>query len=218
MQQTTEGVYRVLPSTRADDEWLLLDVEGADPTYVPADGYEGDLSATVAALEPGNRIRAELAWDDGDARIADLSVGTATRFRFVRTEEPLFRAARRCWEAAEERGAAMNSRVTRGTGGQPKGVVYTFARQPGQRELFDEFRDGAKPLKPLLERAKEGAEPPFETFVVDHPDHPFVTVFIVLDPDGYLASTVRDTYLEGVGGGDGDADEPGGSGSLADRL
>lgn len=216
MRQTTEGEFRVHPSTRAADEWLLLDVEDADPTYVPADGYEGDLAETVAALEPGNRIRAELAWDEGDARFADLTVETTTRFRFVRTGEPLFRAAKRCWEEAEERGAAMNSRITRGTGGEPKGVVYTFARQPGQRDLFDEFRDGVKPLEPLLERAREGADPPFETFVVDHPDHPFVTVFIVLDPDGYLASTVRDTYLEGAG--DADADEPTGGGGLADRL
>lgn len=216
MQQTTDGVYRVLPSTREDDEWLLLDVEDASPTYVPADGYEGELAGTVAALEPGNRVRATLAWDGGDARFADLAVETATRFRFVRTEEPLFRAAKRCWETAEERGAAMNSRITRGTGGEPKGVVYTFARQPGQRALFDEFRDGVKPLEPLLDRAKEGAEPPFETFVLDHPDHPFVTVFILLDPDGYLASTVRDTYLEGAG--DADADEPTGGGGLTDRL
>jgi len=209
MQQTTEGEYRVLASTRSDDEFLLVDVEDGDPTYVPATGYDGDLADQVAALDPGNRVRAELAWTDGEVRFADVTLETETRFRFVRTEEPLFRAAKRCWEGAQERDAAMNSRVTRGTGGEPKGVVYTFARQPGERDLFEEFRDGVKPLEPLVERAREGADPPFETFVVDHPDHPFVTVFVVLEPDGYLAETVRDTYV--------DAEGPG-TGGLADRL
>ncbi|WP_318270925.1 DUF6663 family protein [Halosegnis longus] len=40
-------------------------------------------------------------------------------------------------------------------------------------------------------------------FVID-PDEPFVVVYIVLDPDGFLAETVLDTYFA--------------TGSLSDRL
>lgn len=228
MEQTTVGTFRVLASTRDAAEWLLLDVESGDPTYVPAAGYGGDLAETVAALEPGNRVRATLAWADGTPRFADLAVETATRVHFVRTTAPLFEAAKRCWNGATETGAAMNSRVTRGTDGEPNGVVYVFAAQPGQRDLFEEFRDGVKPLEPLLDRALEGADPPLETFVLAHPEHPFVTVYVVLDPDGFLAETVRDTYLDGdVEGADGDGDNGGGGksgggdgdgGSLVDRL
>ena len=234
MEQTTRGTFRVLESTRGDDEWLLLDVESGDPTYVPATGYEGELAETAASLEPGNRVEADLGWTDGRARFVALAVVTATRFHFVRTTEPLFEAAQRCWRDAVEHGEGMNSRVTYGTDGEPNGVVYTFAEQPGQRDLFEEFRDGGKPLEPLLVRAAGGRDaldgdgegdaderdapadtdhpdPPFETFVLVHPEHPFVTVYIVFDPAGFLAETVRDTYLE-------DIDTGSGSGGLADRL
>lgn len=219
----TEGTYRALASPRADDEWLLLDVMSADPTYVPATGYEGALADAVAALEPGNRVAATIEWVDDEPRFADLEVETETRVRFVRTTESMFQAAERCWESAVEAGEGMNARVTRGTDGEPNGVVYTFARQPGQRDLFAEFRDGAKPLDPLLARAAESVDPPFDVTVLDHPDHPFVPVYIVFDPDSFLAETVRDTYPgdEGAdtGGGPGSGgDGSGGGGSLADRL
>jgi hypothetical protein len=236
MEQTTQGTFRVLESTRADDEWLLLDVESGDPTYVPATGYDGDLAETAMNLEPGNRVDAELGWSDGQARFVALSVVTATRFYFVRTTEPLFEAAQRCWRDAVEHGEGMNSRVTYGTDGEPNGVVYTFAEQPGQRDLFEELRDGGKPLEPLLVRAAGGRDaldgggegdadesdpadtahpdPPFETFVLAHPEHPFVTVYIVFDPAGFLAETVRDTYLDDTD----DTDDATGSGGLADRL
>lgn len=210
MEQTTAGRYRVLESTRNRDEWLLLDAESGDPTYVPSTGYDGAVADAVDALKPGNQISATLAWDDGTARFAELSVDDATRFWFARTEETLFEAAKRCWNDAVETGAAMNSRVTHDTDGEPNGVVYVFAAQPGQRDLYEEFRDGVKPLEPLLARTADAADPPFETFVLVHSDHPFVTVYIVLDPDGFLAETVRDTYFEEADTGTG--------GGLADRL
>jgi len=244
MEQTTTGSYRVLPG-RDDDEWLLLDVERGDPTYVPrTDGDRTDDGrADTTALAPGNRIDATLEWVDGDPEVASYEVVDATRFRFARTTEQMFEAATRCWADAVERDSGMNSRVTYGTDGEPNGVVYTFAKQPGQRDLFAEFRDGVKPLEPLLVRAAggreaydaatagsdaasddaaegelsaegrtddTGADPPFETFVVDAADEPFVAVYIVLDPEGFLAETVRDTYLDDA---EGDA-----SGGLADRL
>ncbi|MFB6117506.1 DUF6663 family protein [Halosegnis sp.] len=200
MEQTTAGEYRVLPG-REDGELLLLDVESGDPTYVPADD-EADLPAV------GNRITAELAWVDGDPQLAGFEVVADTSFHFVRTDEPIFEAATRCWEEAKESNAGMSSRVTHGTDGEPNGIVYTFARQPGQRDLFAEFRDGVKPLEPLLVRAAGGREaypngdagpdPPFEVFVIAA-EEPFVAVYIVLDPVGFLAETVRDTYVSAGG-------------------
>jgi len=214
MEQTTTGSYRVLPG-RDDDEWLLLDAESGDPTYVPR--AAGD-AADTTVLSPGNRIDADLAWIDGEPRVGSYDVVDATRFHFVQTTEPIFEAATRCWRDAVEQHSGMNSRVTHGTDGEPNGVVYTFAEQSGSRDLFAEFRDGLKPLEPLLVRAAGGreayegdgdggADPPFEVFVIDHPEEPFVAVYIVLDPDGFLAETVRDTYLDA-----------GTAGGLADRL
>lgn len=187
MEQTTAGLYRVYPG-RDDGEWLLLDAESGDPTYVPRIG-------PAATFEPGNRVRAELVLSDGDAEVTAADIERDGRFHFYRvTDEQLFEAAQVCWNAATEAGEPMASRVTHDTDGDPNGVVYTFAEQPGERDLFAEFRDGAKPLEPLLARAADGADPPFESFVIDHADYPFVVVYIALARDGLLARTVRETY------------------------
>jgi hypothetical protein len=197
--QTTEGVFRVLESTRDREEWLLLDVGTADPTYVSREGYEGALGRDVDAVEPGNRVRAELEWDDGEPRFVALEVLERTRFAFTRTREGLFQDAIRAWNEAERAGEAMNARVTRGQDGTPNGVVYVFADQPGERDLFAEFRDGLKPVEPLLGRlaGAERAEPPFEAFVIDNTDAPFLVVLLCAERDGLLASTVRETYFGG---------------------
>ena len=184
----TKGRFRVLPG-RGDDEWLFLDVESTDPTYVPRE------LAPEAGV--GNRVSATISWD-GEAPVIDaLTVETGTTFEFVETDEPIFEAAQECFERARADGESMNSRVTYGTDSEPNGVVYTFAEQPGSRELLAEFRDGAKPLEPLVARAAQPdeVEPPFSVFVID-PEEPFVVVYIVLEPDGLLDETVRDTYLE----------------------
>ncbi|MFC4987483.1 MULTISPECIES: DUF6663 family protein [Saliphagus] len=181
----TEGRFRVLPG-RDDDEWLLLDVESADPTYVPRE--------SAPDLASGNRIEATLDWSGDEPAIADWTVLTDTRFRFLRTREPIFEAAETCFEAARSAGDAMNARVTQDTDGRANGVVYTFADQSGQRDLFAEFRDGEKPIEPLVARAAEDEEPPFSVWVID-PEEPFVVVFIVLDPEGLLAETMAETYL-----------------------
>ena len=190
---TTEGVYRVLESTRDEDErdgeeWLLLDVETGDPTYVP----RADLDAAA-----GNRVRATIAWPDGDPRVEESEVVADTRFAFTRTREPLFEDAHTCWRDAEEAGEGMASRVTHGTDGQPNGVVYAFADQPGSRDLYEEFRDGGKPLDPLLARLSESVDPPFEAFVIDHTGEPFLVVLLAFERDGLLAGTVRETYFGG---------------------
>ncbi|WP_368410977.1 DUF6663 family protein [Halomarina pelagica] len=190
---TDAGVYRVLPSTRAPDEYLLLDAETADPVYVAREGYEGPLAERVAALEPGNAVRATFDWSGERPRFATVERETETRFAFARGVSPTFEAALDCWREAERTGAAMNSRVTRSTDGDVNGVLYVFAEQAGERDLFAEFEDGVTPLEPLLDRI-EGADPPYEVFVLDPDDDPFVIVYVALRRDGLLARTVRETY------------------------
>jgi hypothetical protein len=184
----TEGPFRVLPG-RDDEDWLLLDVESADPTYVPRETLPDDTAV-------GNRVDADLSWDGEEPVVESVTVETATTIEFVRTESVIFEAAQSCFETARSEGEAMNSRVTYNTDNEANGVVYTFAEQAGSRDLFSEFRDGVKPLDPLIARAAqpEAVEPPFSVFVLD-PEEPFVVVYIVLDPDGLLDETVRDTYL-----------------------
>ena len=184
----TEGPFRLL-SGRTDDEWLLLDAESADPTYVPRESLPDD--AVV-----GNRIDADISWDGDDPVVESASIETTTTVEFVRTEAVIFEAAQNCFEKARAEGEAMNSRVTYNTDNEANGVLYTFAEQAGSRDLFSEFRDGLKPLEPLIARAAQPdeVEPPFSVFVID-PEEPFVVVYIVLNPDGLLDETVRDTYL-----------------------
>lgn len=181
---TPTGPFRVLPG-RTGEEVILLDVNSAKPVHVPR--------SSLPPVGVGNRISGSLSWAGEVPTLEDATVGTDTRFRFRRTDEPIFEAARSCFERAREAGEPMNSRVTHGTDSAPNGVVYTFAEQPGRRDLFAEFRDGSKPLDPLLDRAEAGADPPFSVWVLD-PDAPFVAVVIVLDPDGLLARTMADTY------------------------
>lgn len=210
--------YRVLESTRSRDreELLLLAVDTADPTYVPADGYESPLAETVAAVDPGNRVRARIDWGGERPRLAAAEIVETTRFAFARDATNLFDAAVDCWEATAAAGEAMNSTLTRGTDGEVNGVCYVFADQPGRRDLFEEFRDGHKPLEPLLDRI-EGAEPPYELFVIDPREGPFVVVYIALERGGLLARTVRETYdFDGDGDGAGGDGAPDGIDGLSD--
>ena len=185
MTPTTDGQYRVYPG-RTDDEWLLLEVDSADPTYVPA---------AAADFEIGNRVWATIEWAGGEPSLESWDFLESTEVHFSRTDAPVFQAAQVCFDEARRNGEAMNARVTSDTDGRPNGVVYTFADQPGQRDLYAEFRDGQKPLEPLLARAadSETASPPFSVWVLDVPE-PFVLVTIVFDPDGVFAETMADTY------------------------
>jgi hypothetical protein len=187
-----DGPYRVLASTRDRDEWLFIDPAG-DPTYVPREGH-GDLTDQVSGLRPGYRVDADFEWTDGTPVVRDLEVLERTLFTFVPAADPVFEAAQSCWEAARREGAPMNSRVTYTTEGDPAGVVYVFAGQPGQRNLFEEFRDGVKPLDPLVDRLADGEDPPFEAFVLDAADSDYVVVYLVVEKGGMVADTVRDTY------------------------
>lgn len=184
MTRRSDGPFRVLPG-RTDEELLLVDTDSADPIYVPR--------ASLPGISAGNRIDGAVAWEDDTPTVEAVTVETETEFRFRRTDEPIFEAARNCFEAARAAGEAMNSRVTYDTDRNPNGVVYAFADQPGSRDLFAEFRDGTKPIEPLLARAADGAKPPFSVWVLDS-EEPFVVVYIVLDPGGLLDRTMCDTY------------------------
>jgi len=177
------STVRVYPG-RTDDEWLLLDTETTDPTYV------SELPLEVA---PGTLLSASIDWNGEEPTVEDATVVESTQFHFHRTDAPVFQAAQACFEEARRAGEAMNARVTNDTDGRPNGVVYTFADQPGQRDLFSEFRDGEKPLEPLLSRTAEAADPPYSVWVLDVPE-PFVLITIVFDPDGLFAETMADTY------------------------
>ena len=189
MQPTTSGTFRVLPG-REDGEWLFLDVASAGPTYLPKTGHDAD---GVADLEPGYRVDATVEWRD-DPVVVDLGVRDRTLFEFVDGADTVFEAAQETWRDALADNTGMNADVTYGTDGDANGVVYTFAEQGGERDLFAEFRDGVRPLDPLVARLAEGENPPFEVFVIRPAAEPFVIVYLTIEKEGLLANTVRDTY------------------------
>ena len=194
MESTTSGTFRVLESPRDPAELLLLDTSTQDPTYVTTAGYEGDLGRAVDDIEPGNRIAARLSWTDGTPRFAEVAVETRTTIAFADDATGIFEVARETWQEAEREGSAMNARTTRNTDGDPNGVVYTFAKQAGQRDLYGEFRDGITPLEPLVKRLAESADPPFAVFVLRPREEPFVLVALATERDGQFATTMRETY------------------------
>ena len=194
MQSTTSGTFRVLASPRDPAELLLLDTSSQDPTYVTTEGYDGALGRTVDDIEPGNRIAATLSWTDGTPRFADVDIETRTTIAFADGATGIFEVARETWQEAEREGRAMNARTTRNTDGEANGVVYTFAKQAGQRRLYEEFADGITPLEPLIGRLAASADPPFAVFVLEPADEPFVLVVIAADRDGRLAETMVESY------------------------
>jgi hypothetical protein len=189
----TASTYRVLSSPRADDEFLLLDTETADPVYVVATGYEDELAQVSSAIEPGNAVRATIDWSNERPRFSSVEIVSETCFAFAPDATNIFEAAIECWHETEAAGEAMNSRLTRSTDGDINGVLYVFAQQAGERDLFSEFRSGIKPIDPLLDSIA-GSDPPYQVFGIDPREEPFVLIYIVLEPDGMLSQTVRDTY------------------------
>jgi len=194
MRPTSEGRFRVYEDPHDAERVLLvpLDGESYDPTAVETAGYEAPLADAVATLRPGNRVAATLAWEDGDARFTELTVETETLVEFVPGASNIFEAAQDTWQEARREGVGVNSDVTYSTDGEPVGAVYTFAKQPGVRDVFSEFQEATRPLEPLLERVEKPE--PYEVFVMRPVGEEFVVVYIVFDFDSLLADTVRDTY------------------------
>ncbi|MFB6193833.1 MAG: DUF6663 family protein [Halobaculum sp.] len=152
--------YRVLPGS--GEGFVFVD---CTPTDDPAAAYE---PVPVAPLDralddpppvrPGNLVDAELAWPtDGPAHVTRLTVERRDRYRFADGVETLFEAARETWRDAANAGEAMASRVTHGTDGDPNGALYVFA-DAGPTDLFAEFRDGRRPLEPLVERVETATD------------------------------------------------------------
>jgi hypothetical protein len=192
---TTDGTFRVLESTRGPEEWLLLDVEDAAPSYVTTQAHTEQAAPTVRELSAGNKVQATLAWSDGEPRFERLEILESTTVEFARTYEPLFGDAHGAYREACDADAAVASRVLMGQQGAPVGVVYAFVKQAGQRDLFEEFRDGVTPLEPLIGRLAEDRHPPFGVFVVNHHEEPFIAVILAFDQTGLLAQTVRESYF-----------------------
>ena len=239
MEPTTTGRFRVL-DRRPDGVILLVDLAEAtaaatgenpeadlrpiavtppavddDPTAGPA--IDAETADTIRSLEPGYVVEAELAWDDSDAAFLDCTITNRTRIQYADGVTGLFEKAQETWHDAQVAGEAMNSAVTYSTGKEPNGVVYVFAKQDPPRDLFEEFRTGATPIEPLIQRVNAthdgAADAAAETttdddasdsasdadaeravFVLNPADEPFVVVYIVFRKDGMLAQTVRDTY------------------------
>ncbi len=186
-----------------------------DPIHVAATGYEGDLGDRVASLDPGAVVDATLAWDDGAARFADLTVVRASRFRFADGVEGMFEAAVETWRRIRADGESVGSITTRSTDDEPNGALYLFADGPGS-DTFAEVTSGRLPIEPLVARVNDTRDDdaPREVFVLRPAAHEFVAVYVVFERDGVLARTVRDTYGlgDGLAAGLDEADSPGAAG------
>ena len=201
--ETTGASQEFVLVERPDEPIDPTDPAAADayePIYVAADDYDGpELRERVADLAPGYVVDATLAWDDGTARFSELSVVREGRFRFADGVEGMFEAAVEAWQGLRAEGEAMGSVTTRSNDGDPNGALYLFADGPGS-DTFGEIRGGRIPIEPLIDRvnAERGVEPR-EVFVLRPAAHEFVAVYVVFDPDGVLARTIRDTYDLGSG-------------------
>ncbi|SMO44987.1 DUF6663 family protein [Halorubrum cibi] len=174
--------------------------EAYDPLYATATGYEGELGDRIADLDPGTVVDATLAWEDGTARFAEVTVVRESRFRFGDDVQGMFEAAVDAWRGIRADGEAVGSVTTRSTDGEPNGALYLFADGPGT-DTFAELRAARIPVEPLVDRVNENRadDAPREVFVLRPAAHEFVAVYVVFERDGMLARTVRDTY--GLGDG-----------------
>lgn len=140
--------YRVLPGT--GDGPVLVDLT---PTDDPADAYEPIAVTRLPdepAVRPGNVVRTRLESTDGPTDVTEASVERRDRFRYADGVENLFDAARDLWRDTRLAGDAIGSRVTHSTDGAPNGALYVFS-DAGPEDLFAAFRDGRRPIDPLVE-------------------------------------------------------------------
>ena len=196
MAATESGTYRVFESDRGGEELLLVEKGEEQPIYVQASGYYEPLESTVAALEPGYLVEATLAWSgDDDPSFAELSIETRTLFEFVDGVPDIFKQAKETFEQGKQERMPIYSNVTYGTDGDANGVIYTFAKQADEKDIFAEFQDGRMTLEPMIDKLNDGGqEPPYEVFVIRPEEEMFLVVYLVLEKDGLLASTIRDEY------------------------
>jgi hypothetical protein len=187
--------YRVLAVPEAG-RLRLLDRETYEPVVTAASGHD----APVEDVRPGYLLDADLDWSSAEPTVRSLSVVRPTLYAFADGIDPVFEVARETWSEVRATGDSMNSRVTRNTDNEVNGVVYVFAEEGtggvgGTGGIYEEFRDGARPLEPLIDRMNERDGPaPREAFVLRPADGRFVVVTIALRKDGRFADTLRDTY------------------------
>jgi hypothetical protein len=194
------GRYRVLAAP-TDGPLRLLDRETMEPVVTAPDGHD----AGVTDLRPGYLVDATLDWTTEQPTVDAVSVHRPTLYAFADEIDPVFEAAEETWADAQAAGDGMNSRIVRNTDNEVTGVVYVFAESGAGAGttggtaagdgVFEEFRDGSRPLEPLVDRVndQEGAAPR-EVFVLRPLDPAFVVVAIALEKAGLLADTMRDTY------------------------
>lgn len=192
MTAGTQGRFRVLPPAPNADTQIWLDLADFEPIRVRGDAENEDLATTLAGLRPGYLVEATISWNDEVATVEACRVLEWTLFGFREGVTNLFEVALDTWESARRSGAAVESTITYSNDGEPNGALYTFAAQPGERDLYAEFVDGRRPLEPLLD--KLSADPPYEVFVFRPATHDFILVYAVLAKGSMLADTVRDTY------------------------
>jgi hypothetical protein len=206
MEPTTTGRFRVL-DRRPDGRLLLVDLDEAVAAVEDGEGdlqplaaippeSDEELAETVRALQPGFVVTASLAWDEGEAEFVDCQIEERTWIQYADGVSGLFEVAQETWYDAQMAGDAMNSRPTYSTDNEANGVVYTFAKQEPPRDLFKEFRTGATPIEPLIQRVEAEREDDGDraVFVMNPVDEEFVLIYIVFHKEGMLAQTVRDTY------------------------
>jgi hypothetical protein len=184
---TDDGRYRVLAVPEAGTA-RLLDLETYEPIVTAGEGHD----APVEDLRPGYLVEAALDWSSPEPTVASLLVRRPTLYAFADGIEPVFDVARDAWDEARAAGDSMNSRTTRNTDSEVNGVLYVFAEDGN---TFESFRDGTRPLEPLVEKVNDGEGPAArEVFVLRPADGEFVIVTIALRKGGRFAETLRETY------------------------
>lgn len=184
-----EPSYRVLPRLK-DGSRRLLDRETYEPISLADDSHE----APVADLRPGYLIDAKLDWSTTSPTVRSLSVRRPTLYEFVDGADPVFEVARDLWEETRAAGEGMNATQTYDTDNAVNGVCYVFANQ-GRSSVFADFRNGDRPLEPLVDRVNDKEDPkPRELFVLDPVDGAYSVVTITLSKGGRFAETMRETY------------------------
>jgi hypothetical protein len=186
--------YRVLPGP--DEGLCLLDRQTYEPVALPpsiGENTAGHTRGTPAEhLQPGYLVEAALDRSGDKPDVRSLSVHRPTLYAFADRIEPVFEAAQEAWADARAAGESMNGRVTRNTDNVVNGAVYVFA-DDGSR--FAEFRDGTRPLEPLIDRVNDRDEPaPRELFVLRPAEAEFLVVTVAFEKGGRFADTLRETY------------------------
>ena len=184
--------YRVLPGPDTDS-LRLLGRESYEPVRVARECH----NAPVSELRPGYLVDADVDWSGDAPTVERLDVVRPTLYVYLPAIEPVFEVARDLWDEAQASGEGMESSVTRNTDNEVNGTVYVFANS-GPTSRFEEFRDGSRPLEPLVDRINDRADDgpaPREVFVArPAATSAFVVVTIALEKAGLFADTIRDTY------------------------